>query len=552
MTRPDSEAFTQLVEQCRNGRIVPYIGAGMSAPYGYALWRTFLIDLADGSDRRESVEHLLDDGGFEAAAELLRHEVGRLAFDQAVTRAFAPRPTPLPEPAAVDYLPFTFDRVLMTTNLDRVLEYVYARSDKQLTTFWEARAHRLRSFYPDQRQYLFKVHGSVEAPDSRVLTSSEFDRAYDGDGQTSVAKLLEHTVSSIPLLFLGCSLDNDRIMKTLRAAVERNDAVRHFAMVPLPDDPVEKERRRRWLGEHYISPIWYVNENDTHAGLAELLDRLACAVRPGIGEYREAVDAFHRQREASSAELAVARFARLPSHYPPSDAEVIDIHLHLACERIAANRPGKALDVLTDLARAGRPPDDQADAVRAVAHAMTTELGTAENVAGRLFDRTGSPAAGVGLAIVQLLQGRATASRMSTRAVRARGALTSAFEGVLADIDGLAHILDGDWDAAARDRRVAGPRSLLARYDEHLNASGFLRGLLRVRGTAMLHARYVAVRTAGIAGLIRRSAAFRGEHRFAALDASAVRTLARDMADPASSRPEAFYWWIRALWDELF
>src|SRR3569833_1519466 len=63
------------------GGIVPFVGAGMSAPYRFKGWGAFLLEHAETYGVKSDVEAMLNKGLYEEAAQLLRDNMGRRDFD---------------------------------------------------------------------------------------------------------------------------------------------------------------------------------------------------------------------------------------------------------------------------------------------------------------------------------------------------------------------------------------------------------------------------------------------------------------------------------------
>ena len=80
--------------------VVPFVGAGMSVPFGFPAWRPFLESQAPEATVRQHVVNLLDQGLYEEAAETLLKAQGESAFQAALEHAFGEHQLPNPLPAA--------------------------------------------------------------------------------------------------------------------------------------------------------------------------------------------------------------------------------------------------------------------------------------------------------------------------------------------------------------------------------------------------------------------------------------------------------------------
>ena len=76
-----------------------------------------------------------------------------------------------------------------------------------------------------------------------------------------------------PVLFLGCSLNQDRTVDILKRVAGNVRLSRHYAVVQKPAAPADYQKRAMYLASRNIRPIWY-SEGD-HAKVAGLLRYLA-------------------------------------------------------------------------------------------------------------------------------------------------------------------------------------------------------------------------------------------------------------------------------------
>lgn len=256
----------RLVEQLRTPmRVIPFVGAGLSIPYGMPGWCPFLLKLAQGAGlETEIARHLQEERYEEAAADLLAG-MGPRAFQDELCDTFGDaRITGRDSPAAAALLPHLSDGPVLTTNFDHVLETVFARAGKPFRhTVWGAKADLVVQAFHQDLPFLLKLHGDVADSTDRILTLEEYDAHYGRvrdrgvDFTLILPKLLRLMLSGRPLLFLGCSLAQDRTMAVLHSVVADLPAIAHYAVVERPDDPAAFHRKARCLSEHGIRPVWY-------------------------------------------------------------------------------------------------------------------------------------------------------------------------------------------------------------------------------------------------------------------------------------------------------
>jgi hypothetical protein len=256
--------------------ITPFIGAGMSVPFGFLAWRPFLESLAPDGVVKQQLAELLARGEFEAGAELVENSRGKVAFQAALEDAFGLHrlPKALP-PSAVLQLPRLCSGPVLTTNFDPVLEKVFENARRPLgKPILGMDVTAIRSAFAESRRVLVKLHGNVG---SRVLTWSDYEKAYHD--REPLKAILRFVMTVRPLLFLGSSLENDRTVRVLEVLAEdlrRQKAeglLEHFAILARPRDEAEFIARCKKLNRLGILPIWY--PSGKHEMVADILAILA-------------------------------------------------------------------------------------------------------------------------------------------------------------------------------------------------------------------------------------------------------------------------------------
>jgi hypothetical protein len=265
--------FDLLSEVVCKGRVVPFVGAGMSCRLGFPSWCSFLLELAEEkgvSSRR--LKQLLDDDEYESVASTLAESVGRSLFQEYFDRKFRVR-AETPVDAANDALLQLTSGAVVTTNYDQVLETL---SGKSFAVFNGMQPGQFLRRAREGQRVLLKIHGDLKIPKSVVLLASDYEREYGPSGRIDLnrplSQLLRALFLSHTMLFVGCRLANDRTMALLKAI--SNDEiwdVSHYAIIEAGEESVRIERER-YLAERRIFPIWYRKE--AHAHVAILLEEL--------------------------------------------------------------------------------------------------------------------------------------------------------------------------------------------------------------------------------------------------------------------------------------
>lgn len=276
-----SERYDDLLAAYHRGYLVPFVGSGMSASSGLPIWSGLLRQIRERTPvTEEALEPLLERYEFERAAQLLASSTNaRLLSEQIGHRL---RVSSIEDVAGpVRLLPELFGELVLTTNLDRILEMLYgAYHDPSFErVFYGLDIAKYRTLRARHSSYLLKLHGDCEDPAGRVLLPDEYDLAYDVT--SPVRRELSLIFKDYSLLFLGCSLGPDRTIGVIEEVVDQDPSVpKHWAFLKAPGDRDKQMDREQWLTSRGIFPIWYPDDHDSALTclLAGLLDaRLAGA-----------------------------------------------------------------------------------------------------------------------------------------------------------------------------------------------------------------------------------------------------------------------------------
>src|SRR5215475_10003237 len=86
----NQQTLDLLATQIRRGSVIPYVGAGLSIPFGFDGWTHFLIS-ASPPEIRAKTDNYIKTEKFEEAAEQLQEYLGHLAFEDTLEQKFGPR-----------------------------------------------------------------------------------------------------------------------------------------------------------------------------------------------------------------------------------------------------------------------------------------------------------------------------------------------------------------------------------------------------------------------------------------------------------------------------
>ena len=283
----NKNAFDILVAQVRSPvGVVPFVGAGLSVPFGFPGWPKFLEQAAAFHRTPEKVLTLVKRNRLIEAAQLL-YEPSPDRFQRLVEKWFG---TPIADEQVrtgpVSVVPLICRGPTITTNFDRVLETAFRVAgsgfDRPLTALEPDNV--IRAMHRNEH-VLIKLHGDALDRSARVFTGVEYRRQYGAGngsrrGRPAIPMLARVMFTNRPLLFLGCSLDKDQTLDVLGELHREVPGVTHYAVLAA-DHSIKKLRRRRdELGHYGITPLWFApgDFGRIHGLLEELLHEASTRV----------------------------------------------------------------------------------------------------------------------------------------------------------------------------------------------------------------------------------------------------------------------------------
>ena len=271
----NANRYHDLREAVGREQVMPFVGSGMSAPSGLPTWAHFLLQVAEFTMGQTSeVEKLIEVSDFEGAMDLLHDNVNPRLFAERVEHNLR-----ITDPNAIDgpvcLLPGLFPNLVITTNLDNVLETLYRMCGLPIgyTLSGSDIAH-YRHLKDSRGRFLLKLHGDHKDQQGRVLLSSEYDVAYAPDSPLRDEITLLYRQYS--LLFLGCSLGPDRTVNLIRQVANDDENIpKHYAFLEKPSSGEVRRRKENDLTAAGVFPIWYDLPHDE--AIMALLDGLLLA-----------------------------------------------------------------------------------------------------------------------------------------------------------------------------------------------------------------------------------------------------------------------------------
>ncbi|WP_069265192.1 SIR2 family NAD-dependent protein deacylase [Paraburkholderia nodosa] len=255
----NEQRFNQLVERLAAQDVVPFIGAGISVGGGFPTWANHLRQQGRTAGIPPAqVEAWLAQGQYEEFIEHIERQHGRDAFAQEIRDVFGKRGSIQGITLLISEL---FTDTLITTNYDRLLEQVF---DSGETPHVQVINGVTAMELPDpEKVVIIKIHGDFKDPAHCILSKAQYDQAYGAatlDLHRAVPKILSRYYRNNSLLFIGCSLRNDRTLQVFQATKAAAGDVlfpQHFAIEQAPEELDALVARNGELSRLGITAIWY-------------------------------------------------------------------------------------------------------------------------------------------------------------------------------------------------------------------------------------------------------------------------------------------------------
>src|SRR5690242_955587 len=304
LTRVNEPGLIALRRYLASGRAVAFLGAGVSAPL-YPLWTRLIGDLIDAAasrldDSQAETLRALASQSPEEVVEIVRSALGTGAYREVLRQVFRVRTdeetgrswTPVQE--LVCRCAF---QAVVTTNYDPgiVDARMRVRPDVSATGFttWEDELAmdqwRTGDVFGEAKLPVLFAHGLHSRPDSIVLATTEYRRAYAGKLPSVLARLLDGH-----LVWLGFSFADQRIAAILREVADRTGTridpggtPRHIAVMAWDpeasgNDPGTLARRAEIA--YGAQLILYPAPGNDHSALARLLAGLTDERFPPVAD----------------------------------------------------------------------------------------------------------------------------------------------------------------------------------------------------------------------------------------------------------------------------
>ena len=259
---------------------IPFVGSGMSVPFGFPVWKSFLSEVINrfytGEDKIE-YERRLNGSKFLELADDINKKITNGAIEEEVRKRFAEITKVDDEQNYVYLFRDANVRMFVTTNFDPVIEtFMEIPADKIFLPSNLKKPGNVLETIRHGEKCVIKLHGTYNDPNSIILTKTSFKNAYNYSDKALIS-VIQELWNSHTLLFLGCGLKKDYLINHLIKLANSEVEHWHYAIVEYPEEGNVNNRIRE-LTQLKIRPIWY--ENGKHEQVLEILKMITDVYDP--------------------------------------------------------------------------------------------------------------------------------------------------------------------------------------------------------------------------------------------------------------------------------
>ena len=277
----------RLQEALEEGRLVPFVGSGVSkhsAPDKFPNWLALVNSLNKaalagryiGKSTHDQISSLIKQGKYLLAVEAIKRHMPEDAYKSFFENNFLYNDADNVDLTLQSALLGMADKIVITTNFDRLLEDAYARKYQRaptIATFRDPYAVQatLQRHSLSTPPIIFKLHGDIADITSLILSERDY-RTLQFDHQSYESVLVSIFINYV-VMFVGFSLSDREIMLHLSKLRHQMNyfSQPNFALVS--DQDVNEVEDGEFRQSYGIETIRY-SAASNHKQLRQLINRM--------------------------------------------------------------------------------------------------------------------------------------------------------------------------------------------------------------------------------------------------------------------------------------
>jgi len=292
--------------------IVPFLGSGISIPYGYPSWSELLIRILDNirnvtniaDDTNERIKNIINEKHYIKATNEIHKHWPNLE-DYVCNEISTIKPNPNSCSSLAEYIHLFPLKLYLTTNYDSVVEKIlqsYFGNNLNVEVISSLITPKgLKRGKPT----LIYLHGKYTEPNSVIFTKTDYNDFY-GDSEVTynkdidrrpLARILRDIYLQYPFLFIGCgmNMEEDRILKLLQMITKLGPLPPNYSYALLDNGGLTSgqiNKKENLLLSLRVKPIWYSSINGINHEQAkkELFEYI-------LGEEREKFNNWQKEQQ---------------------------------------------------------------------------------------------------------------------------------------------------------------------------------------------------------------------------------------------------------------
>lgn len=265
----------ELKQKYDEKKIIPFIGAGLSIPFGLKPWKTLVEELGEAlvdPKLLAAIKFELEAGEYQEAIESIKKfaKIDDQPIQEKIEEEYSLRKDDLDSHVDNNYLDLVKNnfKIYLTTNYDRLLDD-YIPNINSFRTLTEYTSDFQKLTRDNDEKYLFHIHGCVSNSDSIVISSKKYNELYRNIRFDNLMKAFS---SNYSYLFLGFSFE-DAFVRNLIKNHKDFFSGTHYAFISKDSISVEiKDKLSREYGIRFIE--YDINDSSHIKEIRKLINRI--------------------------------------------------------------------------------------------------------------------------------------------------------------------------------------------------------------------------------------------------------------------------------------